>query len=162
MTLLPYYQELCLSSFGLPNPFNFICPVKTTIATTKLQMFDRNSIFDIYLGSGKQFRTDDSKHTLTLLTSETFWAQSTTKDYIRAEHKLHSISKLFISQVIILQVMISLAYLYSAGTQHGNLHQAGWPIFVLRAYTGTSVSHSHHRKRSGEVLEKMQMNGPEG
>ena len=72
MTLLPYCQELCLSSFCLPNPFNFICPVKTTIATTKLQMFDRNSIFDIYLGSGKQFRTDDSKHTLTLLTSETF------------------------------------------------------------------------------------------
>ena len=27
------------------------------------------------------------------------WAQSTTKNYIRAEHKLHSISKLFISQV---------------------------------------------------------------
>ena len=33
------------------------------------------------------------------------WAQSTTKDYIRAEHKLHSISKLFISQVIKPQVM---------------------------------------------------------
>ena len=32
-------------------------------------------------------------------------AQSTTKDYIRAEHKLHSISKIFISQVIIPQVM---------------------------------------------------------
>ena len=41
------------------------------------------------------------------------------------------------------------AYLYSAGTQHGDLHP--------RAYTGTSVSHSQHRKRkknSGEVLEK--------
>ena len=32
-------------------------------------------------------------------------AQSTTKDYIRVEYKLHSISKLFISQVIIPQVM---------------------------------------------------------
>ena len=32
-------------------------------------------------------------------------AQSTTKDYIRAEHNLHSISKFFISQVIIPQVM---------------------------------------------------------
>ena len=32
-------------------------------------------------------------------------AQSTTKDYIRAKHKLHSISKLFISQVIITQFM---------------------------------------------------------
>ena len=27
------------------------------------------------------------------------WAQSTTKDYSQAEHKLHSISKLFVSQV---------------------------------------------------------------
>ena len=33
------------------------------------------------------------------------WAQSATKDYIRAEHKLHSIPKLFISQVVIPQVM---------------------------------------------------------
>ena len=33
------------------------------------------------------------------------WAQSTTKDYIRAGHKLHSLSKLFISQVIIPQIM---------------------------------------------------------
>ena len=32
------------------------------------------------------------------------WAESTTKDYIRAEHKLHSISKSFISQVITPQV----------------------------------------------------------
>ena len=29
---------------------------------------------------------------------------ATTKDYIRAEHKLHSVSKLFTSQVIIPQV----------------------------------------------------------
>ena len=34
------------------------------------------------------------------------WAQSTTKVYTRAEHKLHSISKLFNSQVIIPQVML--------------------------------------------------------
>ena len=33
-------------------------------------------------------------------------AQSTTKDYIRAEYKFHSISKFFISQVIIPQVML--------------------------------------------------------
>ena len=32
-------------------------------------------------------------------------AQSITRDFIRAEHKLHTISKLFISQVIIPQVM---------------------------------------------------------
>ena len=34
--------------------------------------------------------------------------------------------------------------------------------FILQAYTGTSISHSSHRKNSGEVLEKMQVNGPEG
>ena len=34
--------------------------------------------------------------------------------------------------------------------------------FILRAYTGTSVSQSQHRKKSGEVLEKMQVNGLEG
>ena len=33
--------------------------------------------------------------------------------------------------------------------------------FILRAYTGTSVSQSQHRKKSGEVLEKMQVNGLE-
>ena len=49
-------------------------------------------------------------------------AQSTTKNYIRAEHKLHSISKLFISQVIIPQVKFSE------------------PIYILRALnTGTCL-----------------------
>ena len=40
------------------------------------------------------------------------------KDYIKVENKLHSISKLFISQVVIPQVMFFLACLYSTGTQH--------------------------------------------
>ena len=34
--------------------------------------------------------------------------------------------------------------------------------FILRVYTGTSVSQSQLRKKSGEVLEKMQVNGLEG
>ena len=34
--------------------------------------------------------------------------------------------------------------------------------FILWAYTGTGVSHSEHRNYSEEVLEKMQVNGPEG
>ena len=34
--------------------------------------------------------------------------------------------------------------------------------FILLAYTGTGVSHSKHRKNSGEVWGKMQVNGPEG
>ena len=42
-----------------------------------------------------------------------------------AEHKFRSISKVFMSQVIIPQVMFFSAYSYSADTQHGNLHPAG-------------------------------------
>ena len=35
--------------------------------------------------------------------------------------------------------------------------------FILRAYTGTVVSHSQYwKKKSGEVLEKIQVNGPKG
>ena len=33
--------------------------------------------------------------------------------------------------------------------------------FIMWAYTGTGVNHSQHRKNSEEVLEKMQVNGPE-
>ena len=59
------------------------------------------------------------------------------------------------------------AYLHSAGTQHGNLHQLSVTLsrvtyFILRSNTGTYVGHSHHRKYSGKVLEKMQVNGLEG
>ena len=77
------------------------------------------------------------------------WAQSTIKYCTRAEIKLHSIAKLFITQVIIPQVFFKnhntnsihnfgmktdknktcfWAYLFSAGTQQGKLHPAGWPI----------------------------------
>ena len=62
---------------------------------------------------------------LPLVSQLVLQAQPTTKDYIRAEHKLHSLSKLVISQVIIPQSHVFLAYLYSAGTQRGNLHPAG-------------------------------------
>ena len=72
--------------------------------------------------------------------------QSTTKDYIRAEHKLHSISKLFISQIIISQVMFFWAYFYSVGTQHGNLHLAGWPILFCGPTQEPCISHSQNRK----------------
>ena len=55
------------------------------------------------------------------------WAQSTTKDYTRAEHKLHSISKSFISQVITPQTVffepIYISRALNAGTciQQGDL-----------------------------------------
>ena len=74
------------------------------------------------------------------------WAQSTKKDYIRAEHKLHSISRLLISQVITPQVMFFLAYLYSAGTQYGSRHPAGWPSLFCGPTQETCVSHSQHRR----------------
>ena len=81
-------------------------------------------------------------------------AQSNTKDHIRAEHKLYYNSKLnIISQVIILQQVMFLE-----------------PIYMPRALnTGTCIqqgdlfySAGQHRKRLGEVLEKMQVNGLEG
>ena len=34
--------------------------------------------------------------------------------------------------------------------------------FILRAYTGTSVSHSQPRTKTGEVVKKAQVIGPEG
>ncbi len=81
-------------------------------------------------------------------------AQSTTKDYIRAEHKLYYNSKSnIISQVIILPQVMFFE-----------------PIYMPRALnTGTCIqqgdlfySAGQHRKKSGEVLEKMQVNGQEG
>ena len=44
-------------------------------------------------------------------------AQSTTKEYIRAEQKLHPITKLFISQVIVLQVMFFSLYVFRGHSQ---------------------------------------------
>ena len=89
------------------------------------------------------------------------WAQSATKDYIRAKHKLHNISKLFISQVTIPQVMFFLAYLYSAGTQHGNLHPAGWPI-LLCGPTQEPVLVTANAGKNRERFWKMQVNELEG
>ena len=59
------------------------------------------------------------------------------------------------------------AYLHSTGTQHGNLHQLSVTMsrvtyFILRAHTGTCVSHSQHRKNSGEVLKKCRLMGWKG
>ena len=51
-----------------------------------------------------------------------------------------------------------VAYLYSMGTQHRNLHQLSVTMsrvtyFILQAHTGAGVSHSQHSKNSG-VLGK--------
>ena len=60
------------------------------------------------------------------------------------------------------------AYLYSMGTQLGNLHQLSVTMnrvtcFIYSAaHTGTSVSQRQCRKSLWEVLEKMHVNGAEG
>ena len=90
------------------------------------------------------------------------WAQSTKKDYIRAEHKLHSISKLFISQVIIPQVMIFFSLFTFRGHPAREPASSRVTYFNLRAYTGSGVSHSQHKKKIGRGFGKMQVNGPEG
>ena len=74
----------------------------------------------------------------------------------------HSSSNLFISQLITPQVM----FVFLAPTLRGHSTRESTSSrvthFILQAYTGTGVSLSQHRKKSGEVLEKMQVNGPEG
>ena len=89
------------------------------------------------------------------------WAQSTKKDYIRAERKLHSISKLLISQFVTPQVICFWAYLYSAGTQHGTLHPAGWPMLIYGP-SQEPVLAAVNTGKNGRVWEKMQVNGPKG
>ena len=51
------------------------------------------------------------------------------------------------------------AYLFSAATQHDNLHPSSVTTnrvtdFILQAYTGTGVPTANTGKNSGEVLEK--------
>ena len=49
--------------------------------------------------------------------------------------------------------MLFLAYLYSAGTQHGKLHPAGWPILFSRP-TQETVSVTANRKKIGRSFGK--------
>ena len=87
-------------------------------------------------------------------------AQSTTKDYIRAEHKLPSIFKLFISLVVIPQVTffepIYIARAFNTGTcpQQGDLFYSA----------GLHRNHVLATANTGKIergLGKMQVNGPE-
>ena len=57
---------------------------------------------------------------------------------------------------------IFLAYLYSVGTQHGNLHPAGRPILFCGPTQEPVLTTAYAGKKSGEVLEKMQVDGLEG
>ena len=47
-----------------------------------------------------------------------------------------------------------LAYLYSAGTQHGNLPPAGWPILFCGPTQEPCVSHSQYRKNREKFWKK--------
>ena len=83
-----------------------------------------------------------SRQLVSQLVSWCFKPSRLTKDYIRAEHKLHSISKLVIPQVIILQSHVFLNIFFSLFIFRG--HSAREPAssrvtyFILRAYTGTT------------------------
>ena len=61
-----------------------------------------------------------------------------------------------------------LAYLYSAGTQHGNLHQAGWPILLcgptqelVSATANTEKIGRGFGKNAGEWTGKLEMSKEE-
>ena len=69
-----------------------------------------------------------------------------------AEHKLHTISELFISQVILPQVMfLSLFIFRGHSTREPAFNRVTY--FILRAYTGNG-SHSQHRKKNGRDFGK--------
>ena len=75
-------------------------------------------------------------HISYLISELVLWARSTTKDYIRAEDKLKSISKSFISQVIIPQVMfLGLFTLRGLWTREPASSRVIY--FILRGYAGT-------------------------
>ena len=73
-------------------------------------------------------------------------AQSTTKDYIRAEQKFPSISKSFISQVIMPQVIGFYSLFIFRGHSAREPATSRVTYFTLRAYTGAGVCDSQHRK----------------
>ena len=57
------------------------------------------------------------------------------------------------------------AYLHSAGTQRGNLHQSSrttrrMTYFILRVHAEVGASYSYHRRKLGRGFNKMQANGP--
>ena len=82
-------------------------------------------------------------------------------DDIRTEHKLHSISKVFISQVIIPQVMFLEPIYIPRAINTGSCLRQG-DVFYSAGLHRNHVLATANTGESGEVLEKMQVNGPEG
>ena len=88
------------------------------------------------------------------------YAQSATKDYIRAEHKLQSISKLFISQVIIPQVMFFEPIYIPRSLNTGTSIQQG-DLFYSAGLHRIHVLATANTGEIGRGFEKqMQVNGP--
>ena len=52
--------------------------------------------------------------------------------------------------------------IYIPQALNGNLHPAGWPILFCGPTQEPVLAKANTGKKSGEVLEKMQVNGPEG
>ena len=95
------------------------------------------------------------------------WAQSTTKDYIRAEHKLHSKSMLFISKVIIPQIMF-FEPIYIPQALNRNLHLAGWPVLSygptpepVLAKANTGKNRERFWKNAGELTGRLEISKEE-
>ena len=93
---------------------------------------------------------------------------STTGDHIRAVHKLHSISKLVISQVIIPQVMffepIYIPKAISTGTcvQQGDLfYSAGLHRILVLATTNTGEIGRGFGKNAGEWTGRVEISKEE-
>ena len=58
--------------------------------------------------------------------------------------------------------MVFLACLYTAGTKHGNLHPAGWPILFSGPTQEPVLATANTVRNSGEDLGEMQVTEPEG
>ena len=68
----------------------------------------------------------------------------------------------FASHFTTSHVFFFIACLYSVGTQHGNPHPTGWPILFCVPTQEPVLATANTGKKLGGVLEKMQVNGPEG
>ena len=101
------------------------------------------------------------------------WAQSTTKDYIRAEHKLQSVSQVTHSTSHRTSSLFFFSnhssnsiYNFRAQNQKnnnmfwGNLHPAGWPILFCRPTQELVLAIAITGKTQVKFWKKMQLNGP--
>ena len=107
------------------------------------------------------------------------WAQSTTKDYIRIENNFnlsprYSFHKSLHQKSLFLKPQLKFypqfrtqsqknnntrigAYLYFAGTQHGNLHPARWPILFCGSTQEPVLATANTRK----IRERLRENAGE-